>query len=250
MRTTRIGDHTRGRDATALSPTLETGVSRNQAPEQHGSAQAGNAGPGRNELDAGEHRPTILRRGADTSALTTRQKRGLHRCGLVEADRFLWAEGWGLARGRVAVMSRGLSDGEAATRVAVYGAGVWGARAGGCGSGLPPQFDDLAGGRGVEDVLGAFLVEDMTCRGGVGSGEGGVSALRGEVFVVGVVTGQPPQFDEVIALADVVDVVRALAPEQVAGWRADRDRGRADAGAVRGQVAGDRIVLAPARSAR
>jgi len=93
-------------------------------------------------------------------------------------------------------------------------------------------------------VLGAFLVEDMTCRGGVGSGEGGVSALRGEVFVVGVVTGQPPQFDEVIALADVVDVVRALAPEQVAGWRADRDRGRADAGAVRGQVAGDRIVLA------
>src|SRR6185503_8456939 len=151
---------------------------------------------------------------------------------------------WGLARGRVAVMSRGLSDGEAATRVAVYGAGVWGARAGGCGSGLPPQFDDLAGGGGVEDVLGAFVVEDMTCRGGVGLGEGGVSALRGEVFVVGVVTGQPPQFDEVIALADVVDVVRALAPEQVAGWRADRDRGRADAGAVRGQVAGDRIVLA------
>jgi hypothetical protein len=46
-----------------------------------------------------------------------------------------------------------------------------------------------------------------------------------------------------IALPDVVDVVRALTPEQVAGWRADRNRGRADAGAVRGQVAGDRLVL-------
>ena len=48
---------------------------------------------------------------------------------------------------------------------------------------------------------------------GVAGSASEVSALRDEVFAVPFATGPPPQLDQLTALPDVVDVVRALTQE-------------------------------------